>query len=100
MEKINIFPSKKRKREDLLDNNTLLNKIYEKLKIIDKKIEKINDIDKIYIKINNLEKQIEKLSVDKDYDIANLQEKLDNLTCNINEYKLELKTNSINDYFS
>ena len=73
------------------NNNHLLNKITEiienniKINYLDKiykKIEKLNEIDKIYIKLNSIEKKIDKISIDKDYDIN------------------ELKANGINDYFS
>jgi hypothetical protein len=90
---------------NIIENNiktNQLDKIYNKLNSIEKKLEKLNEIDNIYIKIKSLEKQLEKISIDKDYDILNLRDKLDNISFDIKEskYNLELKTNGINDYFS
>ena len=93
------------------NNNYLLNRITEiienniktnHLDKIYKKLEKIDDIDKIYVKLNCIEKKIDKISIDKDYDISELKEQLESLRFEIKEYKYnsELKTNGINDYFS
>ena len=83
---------------EIIENNIKINHIDK----IYKKMEQFNDIDKIYVKLNCIEKKIDKISVDKDYDISELKEQLESLRFEIKEYKYnyELKRNVINDYFS
>lgn len=68
------------------------------LKSIDTKLNKLDDIDKLEILIKKLEKKFEDVIREKDYEISNLKEEMDNLKVKLRDDVMELK--NLNDYYT
>jgi len=82
------------------NNKLLLLELFKKINSLEKKVDELN---KINLKMDTLQKSIDKILVEKDYTIENLNDQINELKSEIrekqynNEYNSSSKT--INDYF-
>jgi hypothetical protein len=85
------------------NNKILLLEMFKKIDLLEKKVDELN---KINFKIDTLQKNIDKILIEKDYTIENLNNEIQDLKADImekkysDEYKYGNSNNkTINDYF-
>lgn len=83
-------------------NKILLLEMFKKVNLLEKKVDELN---KINLKIDTLQKNIDKILIEKDYTIENLNNEIHELKADImekkysDEYKYGNSNKTINDYF-
>jgi hypothetical protein len=84
------------------NNKILLLEMFKKVDLLEKKVDELN---KINLKIDTLQKNIDKILIEKDYTIENLNNEIHELKADImekkysDEYKYGNSNKTINDYF-
>jgi len=85
------------------NNKILLLEMFKKIDLLEKKVDELN---KINFKIDTLQKNIDKILIEKDYTVENLNNEIQDLKADImekkysDEYKYGNSNNkTINDYF-
>jgi chromosome segregation ATPase len=81
------------------NNKLLLLELFKKINSLEKKVDELN---KINLKMDTLQKSIDKILVEKDYTIENLNDQINELKSEIREKNYTVEDNSnkkINDYF-
>jgi hypothetical protein len=81
------------------NNKLLLLELFKKINSLEKKVDELN---KVNLKMDALQKSIDKILVEKDYTIENLNDQINELKSEIREKNYTTEDNSnkkINDYF-
>lgn len=72
-------------------------KIEGVLKLIDYKLNKLDNIERLELMIKKLENKFDSIIREKDYEISNLKEEMDNLKFQLNDNTAEIK--NMNNYY-